>query len=58
MSYHSDKTIVGTRMKARIPVRSCNYLWEMVVWIKLAVVKVSEVKIYFGDRADRLDVGD
>lgn len=45
-SGYSDRTIVGTKMKARTPVRSFNYLWEMiVVWTKVAVVKVSEVKL-------------
>lgn len=49
-------------MEARTPVTSCNDLWEMmVVWAKVAVVK-SKVKIYFGDRtdrlSDRLNVGD
>lgn len=40
------KTIVGTKMKARTPVRSCNYLWETTaVWTKVAVVKVTEIKL-------------
>lgn len=59
----SDKIMVRIRVEVRALVGSCSYLWEKtVVWIKEVVVKVSGVKIYFGDRSDRfsdrLDVGD
>lgn len=54
-SVPSDETIVGTGVETRTLVSSCNHPWERTaVWTKVAAVKVSRVKIYFGVRTDRL----
>lgn len=40
------KTFVGTKMNAKTPVRSCNFLCEMIaVWTTVAVLKVSGIKL-------------